>query len=292
MYYYIINPAAGGGKINKIQEKLKERLKSLGIAGEFEKSTGPTDIPKLTRIAIDRGFKTIVAVGGDGTINEMINAVDNSMNVAIGIIPMGSTNELANLLGIHDWQSACTILAGRKVEKVDLGKVGDKFFVTSANLGLDNILFDLQKYQNRSVFNRGMFIASLSKEAKLFKPMKLELEFDDSYSVSTECYNLAVSNGTYIDYLPQQPKPQDGSLDVILINDLSFKEIILYGQGKLKFNNHNAGHVSIFHTQKVTIKSKERLKVTADGQPAAETPVTITISDKKLNVIVSRKRRF
>ncbi|MEI7616673.1 MAG: diacylglycerol kinase family protein, partial [Actinomycetota bacterium] len=141
MYYYIINPAAGGGKINKIQEKLKERLSDLGIAGEFEKSTGPADIPKLTKIAISKGFKTIIAVGGDGTINEVINSLEDKDGVALGIIPTGTTNELANLLGIHDWQSACAILAARKIEKVDLGKINDNVFVTSASIGFDNSVF-------------------------------------------------------------------------------------------------------------------------------------------------------
>ena len=115
MYYYIINPAAGGGKINKIQDKLKERLSALGIAGEFEKSTGSNDIPKLIAIALRKGFKTIVAVGGDGTINEVINTIHGQTNIALGIIPTGNTNELANLIGIPDWQTACNIHAARKV---------------------------------------------------------------------------------------------------------------------------------------------------------------------------------
>jgi diacylglycerol kinase (ATP) len=292
MYYYIINPAAGGGKINRIQEKLKERLKALDIAGEFEKSTGPTDIPKLTRLAIDRGFKTIVAVGGDGTINEMINAVESKENIAIGIIPMGSTNELANILGIHDWQSACNILAARKVEKLDLGKIGDKFFVTSATIGFENVMFDLTRFQKSSAFSKGVFLMNLTREAKKFKPLQLELEFDGKYKVSTECYNLSVSNGTFIDYLPQHPKPHDGTLDAILISNLSFKELMLFGQNKMKFSGDDTKNVSVFHTQKVVINSKETVPVSADGQLVAHTPVTITVSDKKLNVIVSRKRKF
>jgi len=292
MYYYIINPAAGGGKINKIQERLKERLKSLGIAGEFEKSTGPTDIPKLTKIAIDRGFKTIVAVGGDGTINEMINAVDSKESIAIGIIPTGSTNELANILGIYDWQSACTILAARKVEKLDLGRIGDHFFVTSATIGFENVLFDLVKNQKSSAFSRGVFLMNLTREARKFKPVRLELEFDGRYSVETECINLSVSNGAFIDYLPMHPKPHDGTLDAILISNLSFRDLILFGQKKLRFSNNNTRNVSVFHTKKLTIQSKEKVLISADGQPIGHTPATITVSDRKLNVIVSRKRKF
>jgi diacylglycerol kinase (ATP) len=147
MYYYIINPSSGGGKINKVQDKLRARLKELGIAGEFVKSTGPGDIPKLTKMAIEKGYNTIVAVGGDGTINEVINSLPDE-SVALGIIPMGNTNELATLLGINDWNDACTILAARKVEIVDLGKIGDKIFVTSVAIGFDSVLYDLKKYQS------------------------------------------------------------------------------------------------------------------------------------------------
>jgi YegS/Rv2252/BmrU family lipid kinase len=292
MYYYIINPAAGGGKINKIQEKLKERLSELGIAGEFEKSTGTSDVGRLTKIAIGKGFKTIVAVGGDGTINEVINALGDKPNIALGIIPTGNTNELANLLGIHDWQSACAILAARKIEQVDLGLINNNVFVTSVSLGFDNIVFNLKRDQGTSALSRFSYLTRLSKAASSFKPIQIELEFDKKYSVSTECFNIAVSNGTLIDYAPTISKPQDNILDVIVLNKLSFKEALLYGQKKIKFTGENAHRLSVFHTRKLTIKTKDPMAISADGQIVTETPATISISDQKLKVIVSRKRHF
>lgn len=294
MYYYIINPAAGGGKINKIQEKLKERLKELGIAGEFEKSTGTADIEKLTRLAVNKGFKTIVAVGGDGTINEVINALEDKPNIALGIIPTGNTNELANLLGIHDWLSACTILAARKIERVDLGTINNNVFVTSVALGFDNKILDLKRDQGSSPISRLSYLTKLTRAAKAFKPIQVELNFGRKYSVTTECFNLSISNGSFIEYAPAKSKPQDNVLDVVMINKLTFKEALLYGQRKLKFTGENANRVSIFHTQNLNIKTsaKEPIPVSADGQIIAETPVTISISERKLKVIVSRKRHF
>jgi diacylglycerol kinase family enzyme len=95
-------------------------------------------------MAIEKGYKTIVAVGGDGTINEIINSIGNT-GIALGIIPLGATNELARMLGILDWQTACNILAGRKIEEVDLGLINDNVFVTAASIGFDNIVFDLKR---------------------------------------------------------------------------------------------------------------------------------------------------
>ncbi|MEI7690315.1 MAG: YegS/Rv2252/BmrU family lipid kinase [bacterium] len=292
MYYYIINPAAGGGKINKIQEKLKERLKELGIAGEFEKSTGPTDIPKLTKIALQKGFKTIIAVGGDGTINEVINAVDTESNVVLGIIPTGNTNELATLLGIHDWQSACTILAARKIEKVDLGKVNENVFITSVSIGFDNVIFNLKRNQAGSALANAKYFAKLARAIRGYKPFEIELEFDHKFHVTTECFNLSISNGAFIDYAPVRTKPQDNILDAVLINRLSFKEALLYGQKRLSFEGSKKNHVSIFHTQKVLIKTKDPVPVSADGQVVTQTPAAITLSERKLKVIVSRNRKF
>jgi diacylglycerol kinase (ATP) len=290
MYYYIINPASGGGKINKVQDKLKDRLKELGIAGEFVKSTGPGDIARLTKMAIEKGFKTIVAVGGDGTINEIINAIDAN-GVALGIIPMGSSNELANMLGITEWQMACNILAARKVEEVDLGLINDKLFVTAASIGFDNLLYDLKRGQHLGLFGSLSFMTKLSTAARGFKPIHLELNLDGKFSVETDCFNLSLSNGAFLNYVPQKSKPQDNMLDAVLIGHLSFGDTIKYGQGTLDLSK-KPGQVSVFHTKKIKITSKDPVPVSADGKVIAETPVTIEVSDRKLKVIVSKKRHF
>jgi diacylglycerol kinase (ATP) len=290
MYYYIINPSSGGGKINKVQDKLRSRLRNLGIAGEFVKSTGPGDIPRLTKMGIEKGYNTIVAVGGDGTINEVINALPDE-STALGIIPMGNTNELANLLGINDWNDACTILAARKVEIVDLGKIEDKIFVTSVSVGFETILFDLKKFQPDNLLSKTAFYTKLLKEAKKFKPVELELEFGEKYTVNTECFNFSISNGKFSNFLPQNAKPQDNMLDAVLINKLSQTDIIKYATGKINLS-HNKSLISVFHTQKVTIKTPKPIPVSADGFIVANTPVTIRLAEKKLKVIVSKKRHF
>lgn len=290
MYYYIINPASGGGKINKVQDKLKERLKELGIAGDFAKSTGPGDIARLTKMAIDRGYKTIVSVGGDGTINEIINAIGDAP-VALGIIPMGSSNELANMLGITEWQMACNILAARKVEAVDLGRINDKLFVTAASIGFDNVVFDLKRNMASGALGRFAYNNKISSAARKFKPIHLEFNFDDKYSVETDCFNFSLSNGAFLSYLPQKSKPQDNMLDAVLISHLGYRDAVKYAQGTLDLSK-KLGQVSVFHTRKIKITSKDPVLVSADGKAVAETPVTIEVSDRKLRVIVSKKRHF
>src|SRR4051812_15331753 len=133
MYYYIVNPAAGRGQIRHLQDKMRGRLDELGIRGEWVKTTGPGDATRMTRQAIASGHTTVIAVGGDDTVNEVINGIENE-NVAIGIIPLGTTNRVATQLGIVQWQQACEALAARRLTPYSLIAAGQKFFLSTLTL--------------------------------------------------------------------------------------------------------------------------------------------------------------
>ncbi|NTU69821.1 acylglycerol kinase family protein, partial [bacterium] len=113
MYFYIVNPASGGARINKIQTKLLSLLRENKIYGEFVKTTGKGDAARLVHIAIEKGATNIIAVGGDSTVSEVINEVYKT-DAVFGIIPIGKTNVLAHSLGINSWQDSIKVLAKRK----------------------------------------------------------------------------------------------------------------------------------------------------------------------------------
>ena len=69
MYYYIVNPAAGKGRYRHIQDKLRSQLTQLGLVGDFTKTSGPGDATRLAALAAEKGFNTIVVIGGDETLN-------------------------------------------------------------------------------------------------------------------------------------------------------------------------------------------------------------------------------
>lgn len=288
MYFYIVNPAAGGGKINKIQEKMKSRLKELGILGEIVKSIGKGDVEKLTNIAIEKGYKTIVAVGGDGTINEVINGIADR-KITLGIIPVGTTNELAKIIGIPDWQSALNILAARKTEVVDLGKIGEKLFVTNISIGFDNFLTDNTNLKEGSVLGKLKFFQKFLGEARNQKSIPVNLEFMEGFKVEADCLNVTVSSGRFLDFLPTRGSLKDNSLDVIILNKLPFGKALKYAK---KEEGIDYNYFSVFRTKKVTITTKKPTKVYADGQEVSETPIVAEIADRKLRVIVSRERKF
>lgn len=134
MYHYIVNPNAGNRAIDNIQDKLKERLRRLGIDGEFFKTLEKGDAGSIALSGLKQGAKTIVVIGGDKTVNEVISAVHSSSSprTPIGVIPTGNSNQLAGMLGISDWQQAVELLAVRRLHQFRLIHINDHHFIHQA----------------------------------------------------------------------------------------------------------------------------------------------------------------
>jgi len=285
MYYYILNPASGGGRINKIQDRLKARLKELGIAGEFVKSIGEGDAAKLAVMGIKKGFKTIVAVGGTGTINEVINGVGNS-GVAVGIIPIGDKNELAKSLGITDWQSACNILAARKIETIDLGKVGKSYFITSVDIGFEAEITEQKPAENSFVHKTLYYKKALSWSSK-FKPQKATINLDNECTANTEFFNIKITNSS----MPGRKKETTkGMLDILVTGKMSSLNSLKYIVNPDSLKQEKKPDLSLFRAKRVVINTKKSLPVAVDGKILYKTPILCEISDRKLKIIVARKK--
>lgn len=292
MYYYIVNPAAGGARINKIQDRLVERLKRLGIYGEFVKSTGGNDVAKLAKLGISKGYKTIVAVGGDGTINEVMNAILDNPKVALGIIPMGTTNDLADALGITDWYQSTGILAARKIEEVSLGHVGDRVFITSVTVGFDPKIARLKQLSKGNFADRVRSALGIFGQASSYRPIKATIRFDRKYEVEADCFNIVVASGIFSPVYLGKNRVQTGKIfDTVVISKIPGAKALKYGYGASR-SEIEKNKISVFHADSVEIETKKPTEVTADGQVVGTTPVKIGKTDQSVRVIVSKRRKI
>jgi len=279
MYYYIINPAAGGGKINKIQTRLKALLKEKRIDGDFAKSIGKGDASKITKIAIRQGFKTIIAVGGDSTVLEVVNGIIDNSDIALGILPIGSTNVIARLFGINDWVEATDILAQRKLEKINLGQVNNSFFINSVQLGIENELS--QERKDISPLNNLLFKGKVMRKILQFKSFFARLDFEEGFSVSSDIFNISVINGGK-DY-------NSDKLQVILVPNQS-KFNLLKKLSKVTASSYvDLSFVSKFQTKKVSITTKKPKQIFADNEYIGMTPMDISTTSKKIKIIVNKQ---
>jgi diacylglycerol kinase family enzyme len=141
MHVYIYDDYLGKSKYNRAINKLEIRLTDLGLNGKIVRLGGIKNIKGTVRHEIKLGAKTIVAVGNNQTVNKIIGAIINAdpqeeanKKPLLGIIPIGDDNSIAASFGIKNYEEACNILLARRIEKIDLGLVGDYYFLNQASL--------------------------------------------------------------------------------------------------------------------------------------------------------------
>jgi diacylglycerol kinase family enzyme len=285
MYYYIVNPAAGRGQIKTLQDKIRNRLDNLGIRGEWVKTTGPGEAGKIAASAIAKGHTTIVAVGGDDTVNEVINGV-TADNVAVGIIPIGSHNRLANQLGLVTWSQACEALAARRLTSYSLIAAGQKFFLSTLTLGFET---DLDKQIDTTDTNwrnkAGQFARSFGA-ARHYDTLKCKIKVDDLYTIECDVFTLAIANQKFLNPLA----------DNRLIVALSEKPARNLRMGRMVWQSLRNSTTTVledsattrFLAERVVIETNPPTGIMVDGKVTGRTPIAIRLTDRRIRFVTEK----
>jgi diacylglycerol kinase family enzyme len=283
MYYYVINPAAGNGAINTVQDKLKQRLIELGINGEFVKTTGPGEAEAVTKTAIEKGANTIVAVGGDDTVNEVMNAAAGTAT-AIGIIPLGKSNTLASHFGISSWQQACEVLAARRIVSYNLIGAGQNYFLSTLTLGFET---DLDKHVDTSsetIKDRARQFVSSWRHAKNFSTLHGSISADDKLKIDADIFTLQVANQKFNDPLAKN------SLVVSLTDRPARPQLSAYLWQHLRGDKPlDDTATTRFFARKVVVETDPVTGVMIDGKLIGRTPIAIRLTDRQVRFITEKQ---
>ncbi len=154
MHVYIYDDYLSKSKYNKAVNRVEIRLTDLALNGKIIRLSGIKNIKGAIQNEIRLGAKTIVAVGNNQTVNKIIGAIieadiydDFQKNTLLGIIPVGSDNSIATSFGIKNEEEACNILLARRIEKIDLGLVGEYYFLNEARINGAETKICLDDYQ-------------------------------------------------------------------------------------------------------------------------------------------------
>lgn len=217
MYYYIIDPQNIDQRtFERVQNQLYSSLSEHKISGEMTRVTSLRSIGQLVESAVQRGATTIVAVGHDNTVQEIINAV-GEQDLAVGYIPL-LPSEISEIIGAGDVVNACRILAQRRTEVLDLGRIVNNYFFTKVSINKT-----LESLQAKSIFSFSKF-----SEAASLKSIPIKLEVDGLYQaefetaigliVNSRAGKLGLDEGSRGGKLAD---PTDGILDILLLPQLS-----------------------------------------------------------------------
>lgn len=271
MYYYIVDPQhIRPRQFERVQNQLYSSISEYKINGEIVRVTGIRTIKQLVETAIFHQANTIVAVGSDHTLNEVINILGERQMI-LGFIPLTPTL-LSDIFGIPSIPVACKNLAVRRVEEVDVGVVNDRLF-------LGRLTFGLGKLNDKSDFFKLKLLSHLWNR----QPFEVKFQADDQFTGTSEVLGGVIE---------KMASPKDGVLTVSLISRLSRSEIFRYRNFLAAGEYTKIPNASVLRVKKFAIAHPPTIPVKLDDKDIATTPITVSVKPKAVKIIVGRDRKF
>ena len=252
------------------------------------RTTGaPGDARLLARQAAEEGFRVVVAAGGDGTINEVVNGLVGT-DAVLGILPVGTMNVFAAELGLPTAiDQAWAVIRERHTRHVDLVRANEQYFVQLAGVGLDAQVVQATSRTLKKNFGPLSYLISAAQIAAR-RPPQLIIEHDN---VRQEGSFVLIGNGRYYGgpvAFFKDARIDDGKLDVLIFKNLGYLDIARYLGTILMGSHTDLADVEYFQTRQVHVSSDQDVPVEVDGEVVTQLPVTFRISSRKLCVAVSR----
>jgi diacylglycerol kinase (ATP) len=290
----IFNPTARGDRARRFRRQLEE----IGGTCALKATTGAGSARPLACEAVEEGFDTIVAAGGDGTVNEVLNGIvqapDGCERARLAVMPLGTVNVFAREYGVplalrRAWE---TILRGRE-RRIDLPQitVGNGAearrlcFIQMAGAGLDARAVELVDW---SLKKRAGQFAYIAAGFRAFAGRLPLLECRAGGESATGQLALIGNGRFYGGALPvfDRASPEDGLLDVCVFPRVTWFTLFRYTAGYLCGRVFHPADMRYFQSERIELSSNERVPVEIEGELIGELPASITVRPRGVRIVV------
>jgi YegS/Rv2252/BmrU family lipid kinase len=278
----ILNPAARSERALSLRDRIQEL--SPGVV--VRSTAAPGDAEAMAERAVEQGFRTIVAAGGDGTVNEVVNGMAES-DATLGILPVGTMNVFASELGIPqgNLRKAWAVIQKGRAREVDLPRANEEYFVQLAGVGLDAEVVRQTSPDSKKALGPMSYLLSLAHVAAR-KPPRVHLQPSNSHP--REGSFVLVGNGRLYGgpfVVFKEARLDDGLLDVLVFQNQSHWDIIRYFQA-IAFGMHpGLPDVEYFQTPSLKLTSTDFVPVEVDGELTGSLPYSFGFAPKRLRVL-------
>ena len=267
-YLFIVNPAAGQGRTAGLFDAVKPIIDEKNIHYAERLTSGPGEAESLAAEAVSEGFSHIIAVGGDGTSHEVVNGMLGS-HMIFGMIPSGSGNDFPKSAGIplEAREAVETIFAGRE-RTVDVGKLGEEYFINGLGIGLDGAVS--HRFKKLKWFRGQLgYILGAVQEAFLFEGFDTEITIGD-WNYSGTLLLAGASNGVFQGgkfRLAPEAKVDDGLLNFHIIEDMRALERLVKIPKVLEGTHAGLSGVTLKTGEAMKLTLGRRQPAHMDGEP-------------------------
>jgi diacylglycerol kinase (ATP) len=263
---FIINPTSGPKSRINVAGRIQALLDHKKYDHDIVYTTHAGHAPELAREAADKGCEIVVAVGGDGTVNEVARGLVYS-ETALGILPRGSGNGLARHLKIPmALDEAIKALNKGNIASIDSGSINGHPFFTTAGIGFDAYISSVFAGNKK----RGLqtYVELVMKEVLNYKHLPVRASINEN-SFDTDCYVMAFANAAQYGnnaYIAPMADIQDGLLDVCLVRKLDLVKALHLSYCMLTKQLANTDSAEYFKTTHVKVNTEVPMMFHADGE--------------------------
>lgn len=286
--FVIWNPFAGG-KVEKLAEKLRNRLDQERISHSFFDTRETKSAAKTIHNHLDESFSDLIIIGGDGTINESINGL--SRNIPVGIVPAGTGDDFVKNIpiGKSSDERIQTAIHGQVVA-IDLGQCNDRKFVNGVGIGFDGqIVEDMQVKRVPLLSGHAAYYYHVLRIIGSYREKKFRYTVDGK-SLDKPLILLTIGNGTTFGggfKLMPEAKINDGFLQVCEIGKISPLRRFL-NINRLSGGTHGKlSEVSFHKATKVMVEANDQLYAHIDGERLGQPPFEISVLQGALSLRVA-----
>jgi YegS/Rv2252/BmrU family lipid kinase len=243
----VVNPRSQGGRLGK---RWKDIADTIGRAFPFEEALtqAPGDATRLTREALRGGAERVVAIGGDGTINEVVNGFFDDAGAALApeaslaVIPFGTGGDFRRSVHLPtELADAARVIAANHRRRIDVGRLAftasgggraARMFINIASFGVSGVVDRLVNESNKRL-GRLAFAVATARATWSYKNQRVQLVFDGADRVEATINTVAVANGRYFGgamMVAPDAELDDGQFDVIAMGDFGFGDLLTSGR--------------------------------------------------------------
>ena len=288
--FVILNPAAGS---MKDLNALVERIRNLPDA-EVCITTKSGEATRSTKKALRKGCEMIVAAGGDGTLNEVVNGLrEDVSSIVLGLIPLGTGNDFARTLGLPTQvdQAIALLLAGytRAIDLVRVTSDEVRYFVNVSAGGFSGLVDEKLTPEMKKTWGGLTYLRGAAAALPDLRAYRTTVSFDNAESLTLNLYDVVIANGRYVGsgtQIAPEASIDDGLLDVILIPENSPAELAVLA-ARVALGNHLSSDAIVFRrAAKVTVNSQSGMRFNVDGELAGKEPAEFEVLPRALQFVV------
>ncbi|HZQ81249.1 MAG TPA: diacylglycerol kinase family protein [Gaiellaceae bacterium] len=292
---FLVNPASDNGSTGKRWPELARRASALGLEGETRFSERPGHLIELARAAVDDGATLVVAVGGDGTLNEVVNGIAQR-DVDLATIPLGTGMDFVRTYGIPTrFDDAVrvaldgtprTIDAGRVHYRTWAGEPAERWYANVGSVGMSGAVAQRANSMSKALGGKATFFYALTRVFLEWQNTEVTVTLDGAERRG-RMHDVIVANGRWHGggmKLAPDAEPDDGVFEVVLIGDVSKVDFLTTAPKIYKGTHVHHPKVEVLRSPRVQVDAPATLPIELDGEQVGTTPVTFEVVSGALRI--------